>query len=156
MESLRSESLSALHHDAVDFSAGESVAIGHLARALLRKEVERRLNPEQSDRKNAQSGDTRLVAALQALLARDFALADGWQDLDARLEQHGYELGITGGAMMLSTRGAGLVVCTVEELGPCYHAMARRFCAQMSGSVAENPHGMVIDEPDSSTESDSP
>ncbi|MFC6636364.1 hypothetical protein GV827_09605 [Sulfitobacter sp. JBTF-M27] len=69
-----------LLRDAARVASGQDVTIGHLVRVLLAKEVERRLNPRTPNR-----ADEGLIAALQAVLARDMAEADNWDDLAARL-----------------------------------------------------------------------
>ena len=59
--------------DAGQVALARDVTIGHLVRQLLAREVDRRLKPKTSSR-----ADEGLVAALQALLAQDMALAGGW------------------------------------------------------------------------------
>lgn len=77
----------ALLSEAQHVATAREVTIGHMVRQLLRREVDRQLGA-----KVDQNTDERLVVALQALLARDMADADGWEDLAARLRPHGYDL----------------------------------------------------------------
>ena len=61
-----------LLRDAARVAAGDAVTVEHMVRFLLAKEVARRLDP-----KARQVADEGLLAALQALLARDMAEAAG-------------------------------------------------------------------------------
>lgn len=120
--------------DAGRVASAQDVTIGHLVRKLLAKEVERRLNPNTANR--AEDG---LVAALQALLSQDLAEADGWDDLDARLSRHGYELRPAGGGLALHKASCGTRVCQGSELGFAYRTLVCRFEAAMPG----HPHGTL-------------
>lgn len=120
--------------DAGVVASGQDVTIGHLVRHLLAKEVARRLHPKPSNR----AADA-LVAALQALLARDFAEATGWRDLATRLARHGYELRPAGGGIALYKRSCGTRVCKGSEIGFGYGILVRRFRAAMPG----HPHGTL-------------
>ena len=115
----------------------QDVTIGHLVRVLLAKEVERRLNPKTPNR-----ADEGLVAALQALLARDMAEADGWDDLAARLSRHGYELRAAGGGLALHKASCGTRICKGSELGFAYRTLVRRFQAAMP----DHPSGTLDEE----------
>lgn len=123
-----------LLNDAGRVASAQDVTIGHLVRKLLAKEVERRLNPT-----TASPGDAGLVAALQTLLARDLAAAEGWDDLDARLAGHGYELRPAGGGLALHKASCGSRVCRGSDLGFAYRTLVRRFEAAMPG----HPHGTL-------------
>ena len=123
-----------LLRDAARVACGDDVTIGHLVRQLLAKEVERRLNPKTPNR-----ADEALVAALQALLARDMAEAEGWDDVSARLHHHGYELRPAGGGIALHKASCGTRVCKGSELGFSYRTLVRRFKSGMPG----HPHGTL-------------
>lgn len=123
-----------LLRDAGEVASAQDVTIGHLVRQLLKKEVERRLNPKTSNR-----ADEGLVAALQALLAQDMALAGGWDDLSDRLARHGYALRPAGGGLTLHKISCGTRVCKGSELGFAYRTLVKRFRAAMPG----HPHGTL-------------
>lgn len=118
--------------DAGVVAAGQDVTIGHLVRHLLAKEVARRLHPKTSSR-----AEDALVAALQALLARDIAEAAGWDDLEQRLARHGYVLRPAGGGIALHKTSCGTRICKGSELGFAYGTLVRRFRAAMP----DHPHG---------------
>ena len=120
--------------DAGKVALAHDVTIGHLVRQMLTREVERRLDPKTSNR-----ADEGLVAALQALLAGDMALADGWDDLADRLARHGYALRPAGGGLTLYKLSCGTRVCTGSELGFSYRCLVKRFQAAMPG----HPHGTL-------------
>ena len=115
-------------------AAREDVSIGQLVRKLLRKEIDRQLNTKRTNR-----ADERLVAALQALLAKEMALAESWSDLAFRLAGEGYELRPAGGGLTLHKRACGERLCKASELGFPYRAFVRRFRAGMPG----HPHGTL-------------
>lgn len=121
-----------LLRDVSSVAAAQDVTIGHLVRALLKKEVDRRLRAKTSSRT-----DERLVAALQALLARDMAEALGWQDLADRLRRHGYELWPAGGGLTLHKSSCGTRVCKASELGFAYRTLVTRFETAMPGIPME-------------------
>ena len=112
----------------------QDVTIGHLVRNLLSKEVDRRLNT----RKIGRADDT-LVAALQALLAAQMALAESWEDLALRLAEAGYELRPAGGGLTMHRRPCGTRLCKASELGFPYRALVKRFGCGMPG----HPHGAL-------------
>lgn len=123
-----------LLNDAGSVAAAQDVTIGHLVRQLLAKEVNRRLNPKTSNR-----ADEGLVAAIQALLARDLAEADGWDNLAERLCQHGYELRPAGGGLALFKTSCGTRVCKASELGFAYRTLVARFGTSMPGHPHQLP-----------------
>lgn len=120
--------------DAGCVASAQDVTIGHLVRQLLAKEVDRRLNP-----KSRRVTDEGLLAALQALLAKDMAEASDWDDLAQRLYFHGYELRPAGGGAVLHRRACGTRVCKGSELGFGYRTLVLRFGAGMPG----HPHGAL-------------
>lgn len=113
-------------------AASRDVSIGHIVRDLLRREVNRYANAKTSNRT-----DERLVAALQALLARDLAEATSWADLDSRLARHGFRMKPAGGGLTLNKRPCGTRICKASELGFAYRTFVERFQAGMPG----HPHG---------------
>ena len=122
-------------------ASAQDVTIGHLVRRLLKTEVDRRLNAKTPNR-----ADERLVAALQALLATDMAVADGWEDLAERLAENGFELRPAGGGLTLHKRHCGARLCKASELGFPYRSLVKRFECGMPG----HPHGalnLVFDAP---------
>ncbi|MEM6938925.1 MAG: hypothetical protein AAF943_00605 [Pseudomonadota bacterium] len=145
MEKVTLQLPDALLRDASRVAAAQDVTIGHLVRVLLRKEVERRLNP-----KTPMRADETLLAALQALLARDMAEAENWEDLDARLSCHGYMLRPAGGGLTLYKISDGMRVCKASELGFSYPSLVKRFQAALPGHpfgtlglVARHPYADV-------------
>lgn len=71
--------------------------------------------------------DERLVFALQKLLFRDMAEAEGWDDLDNRLRRHGYFMKIAWGGLSLHTETSGQKLCNTADLGFSYVTFLRRF-----------------------------
>lgn len=120
--------------DASRVASAQDVTIGHLVRQLLAKEVERRLNPKTPNR-----ADEGLLAALQALLAKDIAEAADWHDLDTRLRPHGYCFRPAGGGIALHKTSCGSKLCKGSELGFSYLTLLRRFGCAMPG----HPHGTL-------------
>lgn len=114
-------------------ATARDVTIGHMVRVLLKREVDRQLSA-----KRDAGTDERLLAALQALLARDMADATGWDDLAARLRPHGYVMRPSGGGVVLYKISCGTRVCKGSELGFGYGALVERFGAPMPG----HPHQM--------------
>jgi len=112
----------------------QDITIGHLVRDLLSKEVNRRLNPKTPNR-----ADEGVVTALQALLAREMALARNWADLSLRLADAGYELRPMGGGLTVHKRPCGSRLCKASELGFPYRTLVNRFRAGMPG----HPHGTL-------------
>jgi len=124
----------ALLRDASSVAAAQDVTIGHLVRQLLKKEVDRRLRAKTSNRT-----DQRLVAALQALLARDMAEACNWSDLAVRLRRHGYDLRPAGCGLTLHKISCGTQVCKASELGFAYRTLVARF----QSGISDHPYGAL-------------
>ncbi|MDO9637182.1 MAG: CopG family transcriptional regulator [Pseudotabrizicola sp.] len=113
---------------------------------LIRDAVERELR-RRASAKTPVRADERLVAPLRALLANDFAYAQGWQDLQSRLIAKGYRLAESGGGLVLITHPQGERLCKGSELGHSYSALLRKFHAPFPGHsqawqlrVHTNPH----------------
>lgn len=114
-------------------ATARDVTIGHMVRVLLKREVDRQLSTKRDG-----GTDERLLAALQALLARDMADATDWDDLATRLRPHGYVLRPSGGGVVLFKISCGTRVCKGSELGFAYGTLTERFGAPMPG----HPHQM--------------
>ncbi len=109
-------------------ATARDVTIGHLVRQLLKREVERQMQAGAKMRV-----DARLLAALQALLARDIAQAANWADLAERLRMHGYELRAADGALVLFKSSCNTRVCKASEIGFAYDTLVTRFGGPMPG-----------------------
>jgi hypothetical protein len=73
-----------------------------LIRDAIRRDLFRRTRA-----KKAVRPDERLIAPLRALLAKDFAYARDWPDLQARLAAKGYTLREAGAGLALHCRDSG-------------------------------------------------
>ena len=107
-------------------ATARDVTIGHMVRQLLKREVDRQLSAKKSE-----ATDERLLAALQALLARDMAQATGWDDLASRLRPHGYDLRPASGGVVLYKTSCGTRVCKGSEIGFSYSTLVKRFGCHM-------------------------
>lgn len=103
-------------------ATARDVTVGHLVRQLLKREVERQLAGGCDS-----CIDGRLLAALQALLTRDMAEANSWENLADRLRPHGYVMRFSGGDAVLYKISCGTRVCNGAELGFSYEALVGRF-----------------------------
>lgn len=119
---------------ASDVAQRQDVTIGHLVRNLLSKEVDRQLNLQSGNRT-----DARLVAALQALLTTEMALAESWEHLALRLADQDYELRPAGGGLTMHKRPCGTRLCKASDLGFPYRALVKRFRCGMP----DHPHGSL-------------
>lgn len=118
MFSLPETTLDALRKIATD----EDVAIEHVLQGAIKRDLFRR-----SRAKKAVRTDERLVAPLRALLAEDFAFADGWDDLQNRLRIKGYALREAGAGLALHRHACGTRMCKASDLGNSYARLMRRF-----------------------------
>lgn len=109
-------------------ATARDVTIGHMVRQLLKREVDRQLSAKKSE-----ATGERLLAALQALLARDMAQATGWNDLAERLRPHGYALRPSSGGVALYKTSCGTRVCKGSGLGFSYSTLVKRFGGHMPG-----------------------
>ncbi|KIN74679.1 hypothetical protein [Sulfitobacter guttiformis] len=112
-------------------ATARDVTIGHMVRQLLKREVDRQLS-----RTGPTQTDQRLLAALQALLARDMAEAGGWDDLAERLRPHGYEMRPSGAGCVLYKSSCDTRICKGSELGFPYAALVERFGGPMPSHAA--------------------
>jgi len=101
----------------------DDISVGQLIRSSIEKEFYRR-----EKAKTAFMPDERLVAPLRALLADDFAYANGWVDLAARLHRKGYKVNEAGGGIAVF-RLDGTKVCKGSDLGCSYSKLMKRFNA---------------------------
>lgn len=115
-------------------ATARDVTIGHMVRVLLKREVDRQLSERQKT-----DPDVRLLAALQALLARDMTDAKSWEDLQSRLRPHGYELRPAGGGTELFKSSCGTRMCKGSELGFDYAQLVERFGNHMPGYSLSKP-----------------
>jgi len=106
----------------------DDVSPGQVLRALLNKEISRRLNARPPVR-----ADERLIAPLRARLAPDLAHATNWDDLQKRLNCAGYSLREAGGGLAVFTHPSGARVCKASELGFSYGRLMRRFRSPFPG-----------------------
>lgn len=109
-------------------ATARDVTIGHMVRQLLKREVDRQLSCNKSE-----DTDQRLMAALQALLARDIAEAQDWNDLAERLRPHGYEVCASDGSLVLFKTSCGTRICKTSELGFSCAALNERFGGPLAG-----------------------
>lgn len=117
-------------------ATARDVTIGHMVRQLLKREVARQLSAHPGD-----APDGRLLIALQALLARDLAAADGWDDVAERLRPHGYALKPAAGGLTLVKTSCGTRICKLSDLGVSDATFAERFGGPMPDAehCAANP-----------------
>ncbi len=120
-------------------ASAREVTIGHMVRQLLKREVARQLTANRSE-----ATDERLLAALQALLGRDLAEAEDWDDLAARLRPHGYDMREVNGGVALYKTSCGTRVCKGSELGFSYAILCRRFGADMPAHPMKSPSAGIM------------
>jgi len=87
----------------------------------------------------------RLLAPLRALLARDLAVAQTWDDLQSRLIAKGYRLREAGGGLALVTHPGGRRLCKASELGFSYSDLMRRFGRPFPGHAHHKLAARVLD-----------
>ena len=98
---------------------------------IIRDAIERDLR-RRTQAKTPVRADERLVAPLRALLADDFAFAQGWADLASRLSRKGFLLVESGGGLLLR-RNSGERLCKASELGYSYSRLLARFDTAFPG-----------------------
>ena len=113
-------------------ATARDVTVGHMVRQLLKREVDRQLSEGCKG-----DADARLIATLLALLSRDMAEAQDWDDFAERLRPHGYELRPAGGGVDLYKSSCGTRVCKGSELGFGYGDLVKRF----GGPMPARPEG---------------
>lgn len=79
------------------------------------------------------SGNQPLLAPLRALLAADLARAVGWDDLQGRMQEHGYTFRERGGGLALYCTKTAAHICKASDLGWSYSDLMRRFEAPFPG-----------------------
>ena len=102
---------------------------------IIRDAIDRDLR-RRAAAKTPVRADERLVAPLRALLAEDFAYAQGWHDLAARLARKGFLLVESGGGLLLR-RLTGERLCKASELGFSYARLLSRFDTAFPGHAHE-------------------
>lgn len=115
-------------------AAEEDLSIGQIICSALDRDLRRR-----AEAKTPVRADERLVAPLRALLAHDFAYAQGWDDLQRRIAAKGYRLAEAGGGLILQARDSGARICKASELGYSYSALLRRFDSVFPGHAHTAP-----------------
>lgn len=115
-------SLSQITLDALQkIASEEGVGVDHVLNGAIRRDLFRRI------RKTVVPADEQTVAPLRALLADDFAFAQGWTDLQNRLRAKGYSLRENGAGLALHKSACGTRMCKASELGNSYARLMRRF-----------------------------
>lgn len=120
------------------------VSPGQIIRDLLAREIDR-------DRRGLRPpvrADERLLAPLRARLAGDLAEAKGWNDLQARLKEKGFELRAAGGGLALHRSLGGGRLCKASELGFSYSRLMQRFGAPFPGHAHTWLAERVLGEPE--------
>jgi hypothetical protein len=105
-----------------EIAEAEDVTPGHIIRAAIEHEFGRRARY-----KDAESQATPLIAQLRALLAKDFAQAVDWTELDLRLAQKGFELSDDNGRLELIDGRTGARLCQVADIDPEYAGRQRSY-----------------------------
>ncbi|MDC0135532.1 hypothetical protein OAI26_02510 [Sulfitobacter sp.] len=103
-------------------ATARDVTIGHMVRQLLKREVDCQLNSERTE-----GTDTRLLAAVQALLACDFGVAKSWPDLISRLACEGMELRSAGADLGVHMATTGRHLCNAGDIDEDYATLVQRF-----------------------------
>jgi hypothetical protein len=109
-------------------AASDGTSVGALIRDAIRRDLYRR-----SRAKKAEWPDERLIAPLRALLADDFAHANGWADLNRRLGTKGFALIEAGGGVALAEAATLRRLCKGSDLGYSHARLARRFRTPFPG-----------------------
>ena len=123
-------------------AAHDDISVGQLIRSSIEKDFYRR-----EKAKTAFKPDERLVAPLRALLADDFAYANGWADLSARLHRKGYKVDEAGGGIAVF-RLDGTKVCKGSDLGCSYSKLMKRFNAPFPNHAHGRLQNRVLSAPE--------
>jgi hypothetical protein len=112
--------------DALEVEArAEQVTIADLLREAIRRDLRRR-----GKVKTAPTYDPKIVAAMQRLLSRDFAMASGWADLQKRIRQKGYTLRASGGGLAVFDPQTQKRMAKASHFGTSAQTLTRRFGAE--------------------------
>ncbi len=117
-----------------DLARRDDVTVGQILREAVEREMHRRLRST-----GGGPPDEAVVAPLRALLADDFAYAEGWEDLARRLARRGYRLAECGPGLVLADL-AGRKVCKASDLGHSHARLTGRFGRPFPG----HGHGHVV------------
>lgn len=109
--------------DALEVEArADRATIADILRDAIRRDLRRR-----NKAKTSPSYDPNVVAAMQRLLSRDFAMASGWEDLQDRIHQKGYALRASGGGLAVFDPATQKRMAKASHFGTSAHMLARRF-----------------------------
>ncbi|WP_209355161.1 hypothetical protein [Cognatishimia activa] len=109
--------------DALEAEArSDRSTIADILRDAIRRDLRRRTKG-----KSAPTYDPNVVAAMQRLLSRDFAMASGWQDLQDRIHEKGYALRASGGGLAVFDPTTQKRMAKASHFGTSAHMLARRF-----------------------------
>ncbi|MGR3815128.1 MAG: hypothetical protein ACU0AU_13610 [Cognatishimia activa] len=109
--------------DALEAEArSDRSTIADILRDAIRRDLRRRAKV-----KSAPTYDPNVVAAMQRLLSRDFAMASGWQDLQDRIHEKGYALRASGGGLAVFDPTTQKRMAKASHFGTSAHMLARRF-----------------------------
>lgn len=117
-----------------EIARADDVTVGAIIRQAVDRELYRRIRA-----KKAVRPDERLVAPLRALLADDFAYAQGWDDLARRLSAKGFALVEAGGGLALHRAPDGPKLCKASDLGYSHARLAQRF-----GPFPQHGHAHLV------------
>ncbi|MHA6324593.1 hypothetical protein [Roseivivax sp. CAU 1753] len=106
--------------------------------ALIRRALDADLCCRATPAKTPNRADEQLLGPLRVLLARDFAAAQSWPDLCARLRGKGYALREAGGGLALHSHPEGLRLCKASELGHSYGTLMRRYGMPFPGHAHQH------------------
>lgn len=106
----------------------EGADIGDIVRGAIERDLYRRKRA-----KKAVRTDERRVAPLRALLAKDFAEATTWQDLQNRLKYKGFRLQEAGAGLALFHIKTNTRMAKASDLGASYSRLMRFFNAPFPG-----------------------
>ena len=135
----------ALLRAARDVASERDLTLGELIRVALQAELKRGARPATSPDR----AEERRIAMLRARFAEDFAYAQSWQDLQARLKEKGAHLQEAGGGLVVATWPARQRLCKASQVGASIAQLARRFRAPFPGPRSGNPwHATQTNLPD--------
>jgi hypothetical protein len=80
-----------------------------------------------------------IVDALNVEVARAFAMARDWRDLQDRLAADGAELREAGGGLALFCLRSGERLCKASDMGASLRQLSIRFCAPFPGPPPRAP-----------------
>jgi len=114
-------------------------------RGLILRAIDAEIARRNAPARTPVRAEERLLAPLRALLARDLAVAQDWDDLQSRLAAKGYRLREAGGGLVLATHPGGRRMCKASELGYSYSDLMRRFGRPFPGHTQRKLAARVLD-----------